>query len=90
MTNYRRNFLAGASFFFTVNLADRQQRLLTDHIGLLRTAFRDTRQHHPFTIDAIVVLPDHLHTIWTLPDSDADFALRWRQISVFTQRDGRR
>jgi putative transposase len=80
MTNYRRNFLAGGSFFFTANLADRRQRLLADHIGVLRKAFRDIRQRHPFTIDAIVVLPDHLHAIWTLPDGDADFALRWRQI----------
>jgi putative transposase len=93
MTNYRRNFLAGASYFFTVNLADRGSRLLTDRIGLLRAAFRQTRSRHPFAIDAIVVLPDHLHAIWTLPDSDADFAVRWRLIkSTFSralpQREG--
>ena len=63
MTNYRRNFLAGASFFFTANLADRRLGLLTDRIDLLRKAFRDTRRRHSFTIDAIVVLPDHLHAI---------------------------
>src|SRR5689334_5438082 len=80
MTNYRRNFLPGASYFFTVNLADRRLRLLTEHISALRSAFRETRASHPFTIDAIVVLPDHLHAIWTLPDDDADFALRWRLI----------
>jgi putative transposase len=68
MTDYRRNFLAGGSFFFTVNLAERRLRLLTDHIDKLRTAFRETRRHHPFTIAAMVVLPDHLHTIWTLPE----------------------
>jgi putative transposase len=86
MTNYRRNFLAGASFFFTANLADRRLGLLTDRIDLLRKAFRDTRRRHSFTIDAIVVLPDHLHAIWTLPDGDADFALRWRQIkSAFSR-----
>jgi putative transposase len=76
MTNYRRNFVSGASYFFTVNLLDRRSRLLIDHIGLLRGAFRYTRARHPFTIDAIVVMPDHLHAIWTLPDSDADYALR--------------
>jgi putative transposase len=86
MTNYRRNFVPGASYFFTVNLADRRLRLLTDHIGSLRTAFRETRARHPFAIDAIVVLPDHLHTIWTLPEADADFALRWRLIkSTFSR-----
>jgi putative transposase len=59
---------------------------LTDHIDKLRTAFRETRQHHPFTIDAIVVLPDHLHTIWTLPEGDADFSTRWRLIkSAFSR-----
>jgi putative transposase len=86
MTNYRRNFLPGGSFFFTVNLADRQLRLLTEHIEELRAAFRETRERHPFTTDAVVVLPDHLHTIWTLPDGDRDFATRWRLIkSTFSR-----
>jgi putative transposase len=78
MTNYRRNFIPGASYFFTVNLLDRRLRLLTDHIDLLRDAFRYVRSRHPFFIEAIVVLPDHLHTIWTLPDGVSDFAVRWR------------
>ena len=86
MTNYRRNFVPGASYFFTVNLADRRLRLLTDHIASLRTAFQETRARHPFAIEAIVVLPDHLHAIWTLPEADADFALRWRLIkSTFSR-----
>jgi len=63
VTSYRRNFVSGASFFFTVNLDDRRSRLLTDHIDPLRAAFRYVRGRHPFTIDAIVVLPDHLHAI---------------------------
>ena len=82
MTNYRRNFLGGGSYFFTVNLAERSSQLLTDHIGLLRAAFRYTRARHPFSIEAIVVLPDHLHTIWTLPSVDADYPLRWRLIKT--------
>jgi hypothetical protein len=61
MADYRRNFLAGGTFFFTVNLAERHLQLLTDHIDELRTALREARRHHPFTIDAMVVLPDHLH-----------------------------
>ena len=80
MTRYRRNLVPGGSFFFTVNLAERRLRLLTERIDLLRAAFRATRARHPFTVDAVVVLPDHLHAIWTLPEGDADFALRWRLI----------
>jgi putative transposase len=87
MTSYRRNFLPGGSYFFTVNLADRRSRLLTEQVQLLRAAFRYTKHRHPFTIDAIVVLPDHLHAIWTLPDGDADFALRWRLIKTVFSRD---
>jgi putative transposase len=86
MTNYRRNFVASGSFFFTVNLADRQSRLLTDHITLLREAFRQVRSRHPFRVEAIVVLPEHLHTIWTLPPDDPDYAMRWRLIkTAFTR-----
>jgi putative transposase len=86
MTGYRRNFVAGGSFFFTVNLADRRLQLLTENIDALRTAFRETQRHHPFTIDAIVVLPDHLHTVWTLPECDADFSTRWRLIKTSFSR----
>ena len=82
MTNYRRNFVAGGCYFFTVNLAERRLRLLTDNIELLRAAFRDTRRRHPFTIDAIVVLPDHLHAVWTLPGGDDNFAIRWQLIKA--------
>jgi putative transposase len=80
MTDYRRNFIAGGSFFFTVNLADRRLGLLTAYIDDLRASFRKTRHRHPFTIDAMVVLPDHLHAVWTLPKGDGDFATRWRLI----------
>ena len=60
MSNYRRNFVESGSFFFTVNLADRRSGLLVDRIDLVRHAFRYTKSRHPFTINAIVVLPDHL------------------------------
>jgi putative transposase len=85
MTSYRRNFVAG-SYFFTVNLADRRLRLLTEHIELLRAAFRYVKIRHPFTVDATVVLPDHLHAIWTLPEADIDFAMRWRLIKAAFSR----
>jgi putative transposase len=80
MTRYRRNFLRGGCHFFTVNLADRRSSRLIDHISDLRAAFRYTRQRHSFEIDAMVVLPDHLHAIWTLPEGNADFSTRWRLI----------
>ena len=63
MTSYRRNFIAAGSFFFTVNLAERRLRLLTEHIDELWAALLETRRDHPFTIEAMVVLPDHLHTV---------------------------
>ena len=53
MTDYRRNFIAGGSFFFTINLAERRRRLLTEHIAELRAAFRHVRRQHPFEIDAM-------------------------------------
>src|SRR5215510_8314851 len=80
MVRYRRNFVAGGAFFFTVTLADRTSQALTDHITDLRTALRQERHSHPFVIDAIVVLPDHLHMVMTLPDGDADYPNRWRLI----------
>lgn len=86
MTSYRRNLLPGGSYFFTVNLAERRLRLLTEHIELLRAVFRDALVRHPFTIEAIVVLPDYLHAIWTLPERDSDFALRWRLIKTTSSR----
>ena len=82
MPSYRRNFLPGGSFFFTVNLAERRSRLLIDNIELLRAVFRNTRRRHPFAIDAIAVLPDHLHAIWTLPEGDTDFSTRWSLIKA--------
>jgi putative transposase len=86
MTNYRRNRVAGGSYFFTVNLADRTSTLLVDHIDVLRNAIRYTRERHPFTVDAMVVLPDHLHAVWTLPIDNAEYALRWRLIKTMFSR----
>jgi putative transposase len=65
--HYRRADTAGGTFFFMVNLADRSSCLLTAHIDLLRYAMRKVKSAHPFEIIALVVLPEHLHAIWTLP-----------------------
>ncbi|RJF70755.1 REP-associated tyrosine transposase [Rhodopseudomonas palustris] len=80
MPNYRRAWLKGGCWFFTVNLHDRRLPLLIEEIDLLREAVRVVRARSPFQIDAIVVLPDHIHTVWTLPDGDANFSSRWRAI----------
>jgi len=82
MPNYRRAFVPGACWFFTVNLLDLRRCLLTDNIDALREATRLTQTRHPFTIDAMMVLPDHIHAVWTLPPGDADFSLRWRLIKI--------
>src|ERR1043166_6772544 len=80
MVRYRRNFVPGGTYFFTVTLFDRRSSDLVDHIGALRAAFRVARRERHFAIDAIAVLPDHLHAIFTLPVDDKDFSGRWRRI----------
>src|SRR5262245_57645568 len=82
MSDYRRAFVPGGCWFFTVNLLDRRNALLTEQIEILRSAVAATRQSHPFAVDAFVVLPDHLHAIWKLPQGDADFSVRWRLIKT--------
>ncbi len=81
MTEYRRANVPGACWFFTVNLAHRRHnRLLVERIADLREAFATVREGHPFHLDAIVILPEHLHCLMTLPAGDADFATRWALI----------
>ena len=80
MSRYRRPHLSGAPIFFTVALAERGSRRLIDHIEELRNAVRATRAERPFGIEAWVVLPDHLHSIWQLPEGDSDYSTRWRLI----------
>ena len=82
MSQYRRIRSKGASYFFTVNLADRRSALLVDRVDALRDAVARTRAERPFWIDAMVVLPDHLHAVWTLPEGNADYSTRWRLIKA--------
>ncbi len=86
MVRYRRNRLAGGTYFFTVTLADRRSHVLVDEIGALRTAFRTTRRERPFSIEAIVILPEHIHAILTLTEGDADYSGRWRRIKGLFSR----
>jgi putative transposase len=82
MTDYRRRRVPGGTYFFTVNLYDRRSGLLTRNIGILREAVRKVRARAPFHIDAWVVLPDHLHCLWTLPEGDLDYSGRWQAIKT--------
>ncbi|MFO1417115.1 MAG: transposase [Methylotetracoccus sp.] len=83
MTEYCRAHVPGATWFFTVNLAERTgNSLLVDRIGDLRRAMREVKSRHPFRLDAVEILPDHLHCVWTLPPDDADFSTRWGLIKA--------
>jgi len=88
MPEYKRAFSPGGTFFFTVVTARRRPILISPPaLQALRSAMRETMDQRPFSIDAIVILPDHLHCIWSLPPGDADFAIRWRLIkSRFTRK----
>jgi len=87
MSNYRRMRVPGGTYFFTVNLADRSSRLLVERVDALRESVRETMRARPFASVAWVVLPNHLHAIWTLPEGDADFATRWMRIKqAFCER----
>ncbi len=70
MANYRRARLDGGTYFFTL-VTYRRRKILTDPQSrqILRAAIEDVRQRHPFVIDAWVLLPDHLHSVWTLPSA---------------------
>ena len=87
MTNYRRPWVAGATYFFTIALRDRMKNhLLVEHIDTLRVAAREVRIAHPFAIDGWVVLPEHMHCMLTMPHDDYDYAMRIRRIkSLFSQ-----
>ena len=87
MPDYRRYRVPGGTYFFTVNLLERRLDTLVRHVDALREAVRVTRQARPFHIDAWVVLPDHMHCIWTLPPGDDDFSNRWKAIKIrFVQK----
>ncbi len=81
MPEYRRLFIPGGTYFFTVVTQDRRPILTTDTArACLRTAIRTVRKKQPFGLLAIVLLPDHLHTVWALPPGDERYPLRWAQI----------
>ena len=91
MTSYRRSKAAGASWFLTVNLARRRDNhLLVERIELLRDCVSQIRRQRPFEIEAMVVLPNHWHGIWRLPEGDADLGVRISRVKslfcIFARR----
>jgi len=88
MSYYKRAHISGATYFFTLVTFDRRP-ILTSALAraCLRDAIRVTRTQQPFQLDAICLLPDHLHCLWMLPDGDADFSSRWNRIKgLFSKR----
>jgi len=87
MPNYRRAIVPGGSYFFTVVTAGRQPILCDGPVrSALRAAIAEVRARWPFTIDAWVLLPDHLHCLWTLPPGDSDHSRRWSAIKRLTSQ----
>jgi putative transposase len=81
MPEYRRSYLPGGTFFFTIVTCQRQPILTSpDARHLLREAWLNVQKRFPFTTVAVVILPDHLHSIWTLPEEDSNYSLRWSEI----------
>ena len=87
MSDYRRYYIPGGCYFFTV-VTYRRRPLLADaaRVALLREALRMVKAARPFEVQAMVVLPDHLHALWRLPDGDADFSSRWRDVKNTVSR----
>jgi putative transposase len=84
MRNYIRAYQPGGCYFFTVVTGKRHLHFAdATNVERLRQAFRHVMVKHPFVIDAVVIMPDHIHTIWRLPENDDDFSTRWRLIKHF-------
>jgi putative transposase len=84
MSEYRRHYQTGGTYFFTVVTQQRKNILiLPDHITRLHSAIDQVRKRYPFSLEALVILPDHLHCIWRLPDRDSNYSLRWRLIKGY-------
>ncbi|TCV83195.1 MULTISPECIES: REP-associated tyrosine transposase [Methylomonas] len=87
MTEYRRFYIPKALWFFTVNLAERKNnRLLVEQIDVLSQAFRYIKIRKPFYMNAVVIMPDYLHYIWTLPTDDGDYSTRWNLLKGYFSR----
>ena len=90
MSAYHRIRHPGATVFLTINLIERGGDLLIRHIDLLRDVARRTMADKPFDIDAWVILPDHMHCVWTLPEGDCDYSNRVGMLKARFSREFRR
>ena len=90
MSRFRRNYVKGGSYFFTVVTYGRQKLLNGEGVDILRQSFHEVIEQKPFRIDAIVVLPDHLHCIWQLPPEDDDYSTRWKKIKTYFTKEYKR
>jgi putative transposase len=86
MRCYKRTFVPGATYFFTLNLQNRKSSLLIKHVNALRFAFKKVQLSHPFYIDAIVIMPDHCHLLMTLPETDRHYPKRLSLIKATFSR----
>jgi len=87
MSQYRRATTPGGTYFFTVVTWKRRKWFENEsNVEILRAALRKTMNERPFVIEAAVILPDHLHTIWRLPEGDSDYSGRWREIKKRVSR----
>ena len=88
MSHYRRVLVGGGTYFFTV-VTHQRRPIFTDEtrVEILRQALRKAMTARPFEIDAMVILPDHIHCLWRMPAGDADYASRWREIKKATSRE---
>ena len=84
MSEYHRLFVKGGTYFFTVVTYNRRS-LLCEEAALIRlkAAFRYVMDKHPYRMDGLVVLPDHLHCIWRLPENDSNFSIRWNMLKRY-------
>jgi putative transposase len=88
MSNYRRVYISGGTYFFTLVTYGRQPIFADDNrVEQLRRSFREVKAKRPFDLLAAVVLRDHLHCLWSLPEGDADFSTRWQMVkTAFSRR----
>jgi putative transposase len=87
MPEYRRSFIEGGTYFFTVVTYNRVPMFTNPRTRrILRSALLNVKERYPFTLDSICLLPEHIHCIWTLPTTDSNYSLRWKEIKrLFTQ-----
>jgi putative transposase len=83
MPTYVREFKPGGSFFFTL-VTEQRAPIFANEIArsMLHAAVDRCRELHPFALDAVVLLPDHLHLLMTLPGGDANFSIRVRNLKA--------